>query len=186
MRSPGLGFLAAAGGLCWAIWPIPRAIVGPDWPDGGPLSTLLVFTVLPGIIAIAGAMSGLAARAQDRIPAWTVALAVITAIAGPVSVLGLYGLILVVPIGSALLFWQLARVGAVGTSLTRAHLAAAALWEVPLAVLYAKPTMEDDPAAAVLIFSLAIPYGISWMALGWSLLRGQRVATDGIAGASAG
>ena len=158
-----LAFLAGAG---WAALMLLMLVYGESaWTGSiGPISVVLVmgagfaFTATaigliwrfqerlhrPGFIG--GAMAGLGAFASVINGAWAVAL---------------------LPLGSAALAWDLARIGVLsfGTALLHALCAAALL--VPIVVAF-----SEDPAASFGPLALAIPYPLSWMAIGVSLVRG--------------
>jgi len=175
VNAPGRGLLAILAGIGWLIWPIPQAYVGRDWPSEGELAWLgwvLFLSVVPGTWLLAGATVGLALIAPDRIRPGVAILASLAAALGAISVLGAFGLIIALPLGSALLLWELGRLGAVSARQARAHVAAAGLIVVLFIVLFANPTLMDDRALAIPLFAaLAFPYAISWIALGVSLYR---------------
>jgi hypothetical protein len=169
MNLRGVGVLAIVGGVGWAIWPIPQALVGRDWPINAPVSWLLLFSVFVGTWALAGATIGLEFRFQDRLRGIPALLGSLGAAAGGLSVLGAYVLIVFLPLGSAALMWELGRVGAMSNLLSRAHVASAILALIVFAVLMANVAILDTTAVAVPLLSLVIPYALSWIAIGWSL-----------------
>jgi hypothetical protein len=183
MHAPGLAILAILGGIGWAIWPIPQALVGREWPAGEPVSLLLFVTVVVGAWLLAGAVIGLAIRAGDKIRPVTAAIASVGALIGAA---GLFGgaiwLFVGLPLGSAVLLWELGRVGMIGAWLARAHVAAAALLLAMAGVLFTNIALLDDPATAVPVIALAIPYGLSWVAIGWSLGHVGAVPVRGATG----
>jgi hypothetical protein len=183
MHAPGLAILAILGGIGWAIWPIPQALVGREWPAGEPVSLLLFVTVVVGAWLLAGAVIGLAIRAGDKIRPVTAAIASVGALIGAA---GLFGgaiwLFVGLPLGSAVLLWELGRVGMIGAWLARAHVAAAALLLAMAGVLFTNLALLDDPATAVPVIALAIPYGLSWVAIGWSLGHVGAVPVRGATG----
>ena len=182
MHSPGLAILAILGGIGWAIWPIPQAMVGRDWPAGEPVTWLLMVTVVGGAWSLAGAVTGLAIRAGDKIRPVTAAIASIGALIGAISLFGAFALFVALPLGSAVLMWELGRVGMIGTWLSRAHVAAVALLLASVGLLFTNIALLDDPATAVPVMALAIPYGLSWIVIGWSLGRVATVAETGATG----
>jgi hypothetical protein len=182
MRAPGLAVLAILGGIGWAIWPIPQALVGREWPAGEPVSVLLFVTVVGGAWSLAGTVIGLILRAGDKIRPATAIFASIAALLGAVSVFGAFALFVGLPLGSAVLLWELGRAGMVGVWLSRAHAVAAALLLASVGVLMLNNALYDDRATAVPLMALAIPYGLSWIAIGWSLGHVGTVAERGATG----
>ena len=183
MHAPGLAILAILGGIGWAIWPIPQALVGREWPAGEPVSLVLFLSVVVGAWSLAGAVTGLALRAGDKIRPVTAAIASLGALIGAAGLFGgAIGLFVGLPLGSAVLLWELGRIGMVGTWLSRAHVAAAALLLASVGVLFANIPLLDDPATAVPLMALAIPYGLTWIAIGWSLGHVGAVAERGATG----
>jgi hypothetical protein len=182
MHAPGLAILAILGGIGWAIWPIPQALVGRGWPAGEPVSWLLFVSVVGGAWSLAGAVTGLAIRAGDKVHPATAAIASIGALIGAVSVFGAFALFVGLPLGSAVLMWELGRVGMVGTWLSRAHVAAAVLLLASVGVILTNSALFDDKATAVPLLSLDIPYGLSWIVIGWSLARVATVGEQGTTG----
>jgi hypothetical protein len=183
MHAPGLAILAILGGIGWAIWPIPQALVGREWPAGEPVSLLLFVTVVGGAFSLVGAVVGLALRAGDKIRPATAVIASLGALLGAVSLFGgAIALFVGLPLGSAVLLWELGRVGMIGAWLARAHVAAAALLLAMAGVLFTNLALLDDPATAVPVIALAIPYGLSWVAIGWSLGHVGAVPVRGATG----
>jgi hypothetical protein len=182
MHAPGLAVLAILGGIGWAIWPIPQALVGRDWPAGEPVSALLLISVLGGAWSLAAATIGLTIRAGDKISPVIALLASIGALIGAVSLFGVYAAYVGLPLGSAVLMWALGRAGVVGTWMSRAHIAAAMLIFVSVGLLLMNSVLIDDPTTAVPVLSLGIPYGLSWIAIGWSVGRGASIAEGRAAG----
>jgi hypothetical protein len=189
-RSPTMGgrvsaVLAMVGGIGWVTWPIPQALVGREWPADNPaVSWLLFITVVLGMWMLAAATFGLVATFQDRIRGGAAFLGSLGAAVGSISVFGLFGGIVLMPIGSAALMWDLGRVGVLGTWLSRAHVAAAILFLVPIAALFANGALIDHIETAVPLLALAIPYGFSWITIGWSLRHGAPAAAGPVEGAA--
>ena len=170
-----IALLAILGGVGWAIWPIPQALVGREWPAGEPVSTLLFFSVVGGTWLLAGATLGLVSMFADRIRGGAALLGSLGAMTGAFSVFGAFGAIVALPLGSAALAWDLGRAGVLGPRLSRAHVAAAVLFLILIAVIFGNPALYDDRATAVPLLMLAIPYAFSWIAIGWSLRHGAPV-----------
>lgn len=188
MHAPGRGLLAIIGGAGWAISLVPRAIVGRDFPTEGVLLSLLMFGVV-GTWALAAATAGLALAAQDRVRAGVAVFAAICALISVLSMGGAYGAIVALPLGSAALLWELGRSGTVGAWLSRLHAGAAILAVVAIGapqvspeILKLNPTPEST-AITIAVLSLALPYAVSWIAIGWGLLRDTSVPQETPAGA---
>jgi hypothetical protein len=188
-RSPTVGSraiaaLAIAGGIGWVTWPLPQGVVGRDWPaDNAAVSWLLFVSVVLGAWALAGAMIGLIVTFPDRLRGITALVGSLGAGVGAISVFGAFAGIVAMPIGSAVLMWDLGRAGVLGTWLARAHVAAAILFLVPLVALFANGALIDHPETAVPLLALDIPYGFSWIAVGWSLRHGAPVPDQPAEGA---
>jgi len=170
-----IALLAILGGVGWAIWPIPQALVGREWPAGEPVSWLLFITVVLGTWALAGAIFGLVSMFADRIRGRAALVGSLGAVMGAFSVLGAFGAIVALPLGSAALAWDLGRAGVLGPWLSKAHVATAVLFLILIAVIFGNPALYDDRATAVPLLMLAIPYAVSWVAIGWSLRHGVPV-----------
>jgi hypothetical protein len=178
MNAPGRGILAILGGLGWVVLPIPQGIVGRDWPTEGWLPWLLFVSVVGGSWALAGACAGLVGAVQDRIRPGIAIAVLLGCFVGAVSVLGAYAFIVGLPVASALLLRELARLGAVGAGLARAHIATAALTFVPIGAILTSGSLMDDPLLASSVLALVIPYAISWIVLGVGLVRPPAVVTQ--------
>jgi hypothetical protein len=167
--------LAILGGVGWAIWPIPQALVGREWPAGEPVSTLLFFSVVGGTWLLAGAIFGLVTEFQDRIRGRAALLGSLGAVMGAFSVFGAFAAIVALPLGSAALAWDLGRARVLGPGTSNAHVAGAVIFLIMFAVIMAIPALYDDRTTAVPLLMLAIPYAFSWIAIGWSLRHGAPV-----------
>jgi hypothetical protein len=196
MHAPGRGLLAILGGIGWAAWPFLQRLVGREWAEG-PMAWILILSVVGGTWILAAATIGLAFVAADRIRQGVAAIGVLGALIGAFSLLGAYAAIVALPVASAAVVYELGRIGAIGPWAARAHIITAAFVVVAFFLLWV-PGFLDNPATAVPALSLGellerralvdlalLPYGLSWITIGWSLLRGRSVATDGISGASA-
>ena len=185
MHARGRGLLAIIGGIGWAISLIPRAIVGRDFPTEGVLLSLLMIGVV-GTWALAGATAGLALAAQDRVRAGVAASASICSLIAVASMGGAYGAIVALPLGSAALLWELGRSGTVGAWLSRLHVGAAILAVVSIAAVQLNPEIlklnptPESTAIAIAVLSLAFPYAVTWIAIGWALWRGESVPQESL------
>ena len=175
VRAPGSALLAVIGGIGWAVWPIPQGIVGTTWPEGNPLSWVLFLSVIGGTFALAGAVAGFLATAADRMRTWVLVIVAICAVVGVFGMLAVSPAIGLLPVGSALLIWELRRIGLVGAGQALAHVAAAIVLLAVIVVVYNSKVLLD-PATAVPVLALAIPYGLTWIAVGWSTYRAGMTA----------
>jgi hypothetical protein len=176
MNAPGRALLAIIGGIGWTVWPIPQAIVGVTWPEGNPLSAVLVVSVLGGTLALGGAIGGFVALAPDRIRTWVAVAASVGAVFGVMGVFAVSPIVVLIPVSSALLMWELRRIGFVSPTQALAHIGAAVVL-VGVMVVILNSNVLLDRTAAVPILALAIPYGLSWIAIGASLLRESIIAS---------
>ena len=196
MHAPGRGLLAILGGIAWASWPIAQ-VAGREWGTEGPMALILAFSIMGGLWMLAAATIGLAFVASDRIRPAVAAIGVLGALIGALSLLGAYAAIVALPVASAAVLYELGRIGAIGPWAARAHVITAALVLVAFGLLWV-PGFLENPATAVPALSLrelverrsaidviGFPYGLSWITIGWSLLRSRTVAADGVAGAGA-
>ena len=146
---------------------IPPILTGGDrepvWAWWIPIGSIIAFTA---------AALGLALRFRDRIGRLGAVGAIVVAlgsaiffgsamIVGP-SAVGLA----VIPVGSAMLMWDLARIGVLSRRASIAHLAAAAILLIGLAVALQSQTNFGPVLVG------AVSYLLSWIAIGVSLIRG--------------
>lgn len=161
-----IGTLALLAGAGWTTLMLLMLIYGQSaWTGSiGPISVVLVmgagfaFTAAAiGLIwrfqeqlhrlgFIGGGMAGLGAFASAFNGAWAITL---------------------LPLGSAALAWDLARIGVLSFGTALLHTLCAAALLIPIL-----PSFTGDPAASFEFLALALPYPLSWMAIGVSLVRG--------------
>ena len=159
--------MAVLGGAGWVIWPIPQAVYGEAaWTTAG-VPWLMMLTVVGGTWALALATVSLILAFQDNIRGVAAVVGSIGASAGALSVGGAFGLIIALPLGTGVVAWELGRVGGLTARVAKAHIAAAIIAVVALALFVANPALISS--AAVPLLGLFILYGISWIAIGWSL-----------------
>lgn len=185
MDTRAVVLLSFIGGIGWAIWPIPQAIVGREWPAGEPISAVLLLSVWFGTWGLAGAILTLAVLIQDSIRAPFGAIASIGAFIGAISVFGAYAGIVAIPIASAAVVWEAARAGVLSRSMLRVHLAAAAILIVTINIFLTFPAIVDDVSLALLLLSPALLYAASWLAIGWSLRHVPAIPKESTAGPEA-
>jgi len=146
---------------------------GPSGPLVGALGTF-------GGFAFVAAAIGLIWRFQDRLSSSGVIGGVLAGLGVLVGILGGYAAFVLLPIGSALLAWDLGRAGILSRALSIVHAASALAFLAPLIV--AQIDWQGVMTNGVLI-GLAIPYMLSWMAMGAMLVRGVPRAPKPLAGA---
>jgi hypothetical protein len=165
MSTRALGSSAIIAGLIWGLLFIAFIPLGESvWT--GAIGVAGVLGSLVAAIAFSTAAIGLAFRFQDRVGplggfgALLVTLGAITSMVGSVVLM---------PIGSVLLMWDLARIGVVPWLISIAHVAAAIVVGVGLVV--AHPSIVDASTRALFV-AILVPYVVSWIAVGVSLFRG--------------
>jgi hypothetical protein len=158
-----VGALAMIGGISWGIL-AAVTIFNPATPwTGAPSSADLVPMVI-GALGLAGAITGLAFVYQDQIRLR----------AGLAAVLGGSWLAAgIVPIASAILVWELAHIGAVSRALAVAHGLSAALF-IGLVISF----IDDGTLANQLYVALGVPYALTWILIGASVVRGVHRALE--------
>jgi hypothetical protein len=183
MSARVVSVFAILGGIGWATWPILQAIVGWDWPPDDPLSSwLLFFSVVLGTWALTIATLGLVVGYQDRIRGPVAVVSTIGAVVGGLSFFGAYVAIVALPMATAILAWDLRRIGAFTSRLSWTHIVTAVLILIPIVALLANPSLLDN-GAAIPWLALAIPYGLSWIAIGWSFRSGDLMVAGPAQGA---
>jgi hypothetical protein len=148
------------------------ALVGPTRSLGA-LGAIVVAIGSIGAFAFVGAVLGLVWHFRER-------LGRLSALAGGVAALGmLLGVIevppgvVLLPLGSAVLVWDLARAQAISRGLAIVFgLSAIVLLFPMIGALFG----INDTAAIPQLAALGLPYLLSWIALGVSLLRGVPTA----------
>lgn len=165
MSTRALGSSAIIAGLIWGLLFIAFIPLGESvWT--GAIGVAGVLGSLVAAIAFSTAGIGLAFRFQDRVGplggfgALLVTLGAITSMVGSVVLM---------PIGSVLLMWDLARSGVVPWLLSIAHVAAAIVVGVGLVVGH--PNVADESNRALFV-AILVPYVVTWIAIGVSLVRG--------------
>lgn len=168
MNTRIFGQLAIVGGLLWAILfilfiPLSHGV----WT--GSIGILGVAGSLVATIAYSAAALGLASRFGDRVGRLGAIGAVLVAVGAASS---MFGSVVVMPVGSAMLMWGLARNGVVPRTLAIVHVAAAIA--LGLAFLVPQSSLADARIRALLVAVVA-PYVATWIAIGVSLLGGGAV-----------
>jgi hypothetical protein len=178
MSTRVIGALAILAGASWATVAIlvlgsgPAVLLGPNEP-------ILSVIGLVGAAAFAGATVGIAWRYQDQLTALSALSGVLAGLGALFTALGGYAANLLLPIGSTVLAWGLARTGIVSRVLAIIH-AASAL--AILASLIGSIVDYRSTVSSGLLVAIAIPYMLTWVAIGVSLLRGAPRASESAAG----
>ena len=178
MSTKPIALAAFAGGVGWMVALLVMGVRGGDaaWYDPS-TGWIMMLTTLLGAFGVAGAMLGLVMAYQDSIRGPIAAAAAIAAAGGAISIFGPYGLILLLPLGSGLLIWELCRSNVFGRWLTWFHLGAAALLIVIGIVGTANAASLVPGSAVALALALLMGlYGLSWITIGWTLLSAPLVA----------
>ena len=174
MNTRGLGVCAIVAGVSLGTLLILFIPIGEALWIGGN-GVLGVVVSLVGAIAFAAASLGLAWRFHDRIGPLGGLGAIVTTL-GAIMSLG----VSVVPlmVGSAMLMWDLARIGVVSRLIPIVEFASAIAITVGLVVWQAG---IGDTGSRALFVALFAPYLVTWFAIGVSLFRGlpQAQATRG-------
>lgn len=164
MSTRAIGASAIVAGITWGVLfvafiPLGEAV----WT--GAIGVAGVLGSLVAAIAFSTAAIGLAWRFQDGVrPLGAVGALLVTV--GAFASMG--GSILLMPIGSVMLMWDVARIGVVPRLISIVHVAAAIV--VGLGLLVGHPNVVDE-SSRVLFVAILIPYVVTWIAIGVSLVR---------------
>ena len=135
---------------------------------GGTSDPVWAWVIIPigSMIAFIAAAAGLALRFQDRI-GWLGALGASLMAAGAAMIVIAYAVGLAMfLLGSAMLMWDLGRIGVLSRRAAIAHLAAAVTLVIGIAVVLLTQTNFT------LVVLGGVSYLLSWIAIGVSMLRG--------------
>jgi hypothetical protein len=144
---------------------------------GGTRDPAWAWVLIPigSIIAFTAAALGLALQFQDRVGRLGAVGAIVVALGCALIVFAYAVGLALLPLGSAMLMWDLARMGVVSRRASIAHLAAA----VTLVIGFAVALLTEGNYALGLVGGVG--YLRSWIAIGVSLVRGvpRAQATSG-------
>jgi hypothetical protein len=176
MSARVIGALAILAAASWGVAAAVVVVAGNDaWTE--PLVQVLG---LGGSVAFAATGIALAWRFQDELSSFGALGGVIGGVGMFLGSFGAYPLFLLFPFGSAVLAWDLGRVGIVPRGLSILHaVSAAALLALFVAVLADYEATYDNP----MLIALVAPFLVSWVATGVSLLRGVPQAHEPARGA---
>ena len=174
MNTHNLGVLAILGGLSFGIISVLFIPYGEALWMGDVALVGMLGTVI-GVIAFSAAAVGLSVRFQDRLGPLGAIGAMVTPIG---ALLSMGATVAVLPVGSAMVMWDLARIGVISRQAAILHLATAIILVVGSVALRGDPGVIAERA---LLPALLGPYLVSWVAIGASLLRRvpQAGATSG-------
>jgi len=125
-----------------------------------------VWVPIGSIIAFTAATLGLALQFQDRLGRLGAVGAIVVALGSALIVSASAVGIAMLPLGSAMLMWDLARIGVLSRRASIAHLAAA----VTIVIGFAIALLTQGNLALGLLGGVS--YLLSWIAIGMSLVRG--------------
>ena len=164
MNTHNLGVLAILGGLSFGIISILYIPFGEALWMGNAALVGMMATVI-GVIAFSAAAVGLSVRFQDHLGLPGAIGAIVTPIG---ALLSMGATVAVLPIGSALLMWDLARIGVITKRASIVHAVTALILAVGSVALQGNTEVLAERA---LLPALIGPYLVSWIAIGATLLR---------------
>lgn len=176
MSARVIGAIAILAAASWGVSAIVVLAAGNDtWTE--PVIPVLG---LGGSVAFAATGIALAWRFQDELSSFGALGGVIGGVGMFLGSLGAYPLFLAFPVGSAALAWDLGRVGIISRGLAILHaVGAAALLALFVAVLADYEATSHNP----ILIALVVPFLVSWVAIGLSLVRGVPRAHEPARGA---
>jgi hypothetical protein len=173
-----IGALAVIGGASWGTMIFFTAISNPtDWTVTTPTADM--FLILTGGLGLTAGILGPAWLYQDEVRAQA-GLAAATGGLGTVLVaLGGYEAFLVVPIASAIVVWEMARIGVLSRALAVVHGLSGAAF---VAVVVSSQIDYTATLSNHLLVALGLPYMLTWIVIGSAFLRGVRAAHEPVKG----
>jgi hypothetical protein len=133
-------------------------------------SSMMAFAGTGGMVLLAVSTLGLVVAFQDRISSGGALAGSLGAVGGIVGLMGAYAMMFALPVGSAIVVWDLARSRVLSRWLAAVHGGSA----VGLALLIAA-YMNNTPLAGTVVFALFYP--LTWLAIGGAVLRGVPAAS---------
>ena len=160
------------GGVVWASWPVP-ALLLMDRAWTGATGYFVMSSVAVGSLCLGFAAAAILFGNLDRLQGAPAFLGSIGAAGALLTLGGFYaGGMVLLPIGSAALFRDLARSGVVSARLARFHGAAGVLSAIPAFVLIASQGIAANAIPYVWLLIAMPAYAFSWVPIGWSLRDG--------------
>ena len=178
MAARVIGALAVIGGASWGTMIFFTAISSPsDWTVTTPQADTLF--MLAGGVGLTGGILGPAWLYQNEIRAQAGLAAATGCLATVLVAFGAYEAFLVVPIASAIMVWEMARIGVLSRALAVIHGVAGA----GFVVLFI--SSQIDYVATLsnhLMVALGVPYMLTWIVIGGVFLRGVPAAHEPVRG----
>ena len=144
-----------------------------DWRATDVTVMLMVFS--GSVLLLSIALWGLIFRFNDRMGGNVALAGSVGGFGGMLMAMGAYQLLVVLPIGSAAVVWDLSRFGVLPRSVAIVHaLAALAFFIILVAGLTRSLIGVTSPISALAV--LIVLYPLTWIVIGAALLRGQPVA----------
>ena len=169
-----IGAFAIIGGASWGTLIFFTIFYAPgtEWTGTSTADALLM---LAGGVGLTGALVGPALVFQDHVGPQAGLAAASGALATVLVAFGVYQMFLVVPIASAILVWELARIGVLSRAVAVIHGLAGAGF-VALVI-----SSQIDYVATLsnhLLVALGVPYMLTWIVIGGAFLRGVPVVHE--------
>jgi len=163
--------LAIGGGAAWSLSILLFWATGSQ--SGGvsdPIRWIEMMTAMLATWAMAGALIGLTFAFQEYLRAPVALFGTISASIGALAILGAYVGLIALPLGSALIVWQLSRIRVFGSAIANVHVAVSLL--ASLSIFEGLTHWADMGNSWPLLFVAMAVYGISWATVGWSVRHG--------------
>lgn len=178
MSTRVIGALAVIGGASWGISAVLVLAFGDSVWTGSDGAVVGAFGV-GGSLMFAAATLGLVWRFQDQVSPLGALGGVLAGFGAIVGTLGGYAAIFLLPIGSAVLAWELARAGILPRTMAIVQALSALAFLGPL---ISSQIDYEATIRSAWVVALALPYMLTWIAIGASLLRGVPPAHEPAAG----
>jgi hypothetical protein len=182
MSTRVLGAAAVFAGLCWGVLAIVVAVMG--WRSIQLFDAIMSITGFVSTVAFAVVLVGLAIQFQDQLTSRAPLAAALAASGALLLAMGAHPMIVLFPLGSAIVVWDLARIGIVPRQLAIAHVASA-LGLLGLLVAMVVDYRVVFSGANPIVALATIPYSLTWIGIGGVLRPGvlrpepRSVATSG-------
>ena len=153
-----------------------------DWYAPEVVATFSVFC--GALIMLSLALWGLISVFNDRMRGPVALAGSVGGLGAVLSALGAYALLVLLPIGSAAVVWDLSRFAALPRSVAIVHtVAAVAFLVIVVAGLTGSLIAVTSPIDALAV--LIVLYPLTWIVIGVALLRGQPLADHPVASVEA-
>jgi hypothetical protein len=131
------------------------------------------------IVMLSIALWGLIFRFTEQVRGGVALVGSVGGFGGVLSAMGAYALLVLLPIGSAAVVWDLSRFGAMPRRVAIVHTMAAIAFFVIVVASLTNSLFWTSPIGALAV--LAVPYPLTWIVIGAVLLRGQPVTDQPVA-----